>query len=180
MKPLFFLDTETAGLKDPRLLQLAFVSDQGHAPFSRMYKPPVPIEIEAMEVNHVTEKMVASKPPFSADKEEVSKLLGTGIVVAHNASFDLRVLEAEGIYIHEWVCTMRVAKPLWPEFKAHRLQYLRYRLGIEIEAGAHEAEADVMVLQHVFDACLKEFEKRPEFKGQPQRMIEEMARLSKG
>lgn len=174
MKPLFFLDTETTGLKAPRLLQLAFFSDTGET-FNRMYKPPVPIEIEAMEVNHVTEKMVADKPSFNVDAQEVRVLLGQGHVVAHNAEFDLRVLEAENIFIHDWICTKKIAKHLWPQLKAHRLQYLRYHLGIEVEAGAHEAMADVKVLQAVFAACLKEWNEQ--YKN-PEDAIPGMVRLS--
>lgn len=175
MKPLLFLDTETTGLKEPRLLQLAFVSDRGDT-FNRMYKPPKPIEIEAMEVNHVTEKMVADCPAFSADVQEVREILGAGIVVAHNAEFDLRVLEAENVFIHDVICTKKVAKHLWPQLKAHRLQYLRYHLGIEIDAGAHEAAADVKVLRAVFDACLQEMVVRH---GTSEKAIEEMVNLSR-
>lgn len=175
MKPLFFLDTETTGLKDPRLLQLAFVT-YGVEPFNRMYKPPVPIEIEAMEINHVTEKMVADKPAFSADAQEVREILGKGIVVAHNAEFDLRVLEAENVFIHDVICTKKVAKHLWPDLKAHRLQYLRYHFGIEIDAGAHEAMADVKVLQAVFAYCLKEM---VVLHNSEAKAIEEMVNLSR-
>ncbi len=174
MKPLFFIDTETTGLKDARLIQLAFMSDVGVS-FNHLYKPPTPIDIEAMEVHHVTQKMVDDKPSFSIVVERVKDLIKGGIIVAHNAEFDLRVLEAEGIFIHEWICTKKVAKHLWPDFKAHRLQYLRYRLGIEVDAGAHEAMADVKVLQAVFAECLKAWNERYK---KPETAIEEMVRLS--
>src|SRR3990167_7732861 len=118
--------------------------------------------------------MVAGCPAFSADAQEVREKLGQGIVVIHNAEFDLRVLEAENVYLHDTICTKKLAKKLWPDFKGHRLQYLRYRLGLEIDASAHEAMADVLVLQQVFAACLKAWEEQSSFKGQPERMVTEM------
>ena len=61
---LIFLDTETTGIVNGRLIQLAY-KKQGDANICvEYYKPPTPIEIEAMVVHHITEKHVANRPPF--------------------------------------------------------------------------------------------------------------------
>ena len=158
MKPLFFLDTETTSLEDARLIQLAVKSKEGHCDFTMQFKPPVPISYEAMAVHHITEKMVKKSPPFRAStRTYLQTILGQGIVVAHHAPFDIGVLEREGLKIKEWICTKKAAMRLWPEWESHKLQYLRYRLGIEIEAGeAHDAHADVLVLEAVFQKIFDE------------------------
>lgn len=68
-----FLDTETTGLSNGRLVQLAYEvydsEDTGSNGLCKncTYKPPVPIELEAMATHHITEKMVADMPPFSPE-----------------------------------------------------------------------------------------------------------------
>jgi DNA polymerase III epsilon subunit-like protein len=47
-----FLDTETTGLADPRLVELAFV-EEGHVPIVVRVKPPKPIELDASVVNGI-------------------------------------------------------------------------------------------------------------------------------
>lgn len=158
-KRLIFLDTETTGNMPPdRLCQIAFKI--GDETFSELYKPPVPITIESMAVHHITEKMVANKPAFvdSLEFKKLQELFETDIVfVAHNAKFDIGMLEKEGLKPKYVIDTYRVTRHLDPDGKipSYRLQYLRYLLGIEIEATAHDAMGDVLVLEQLFERLVK-------------------------
>lgn len=155
---LVYLDTETTSLEDGRLVQLCVKGPEEDELINALFKPPVPIEFEAMAVHHVTEKMVADKPAFvGAYRDQAAEPLTENIVVAHNAPFDVGVLEREGVVIPKWICTKKVAMRLWPDWPSHKLQVIRYRLGIEIDAGnAHDALADVLVLERVFEAMVEE------------------------
>jgi DNA polymerase III epsilon subunit-like protein len=165
-KQLIFLDTETTGNMPPdRLCQIAYKI--GDTMVNELYKPPVPITIESMAVHHITEKMVANKPVFvgSTEFEQLKKLFETDIIfVAHNAKFDILMLEKEGLKPKKVIDTYRVARHLDPEGKipSYRLQYLRYLLGIEIEAAAHDAMGDVLVLQKLFERLLKKIMEQEE------------------
>lgn len=156
---LLFLDTETTGnLPEDRLCQLCYKLDDKIV--NELYKPPVPITIESMAVHHITEDMVADKPAFIGSKEcdELTQLLSDGaILIAHNAKFDIAMLEKEGITPQKFIDTYRVARHLDSEGKipSYRLQYLRYFLGIKIEATAHDAKGDVLVLEQLFERLLK-------------------------
>ena len=91
--------------------------------------------------------------------EQIKKLFedkGT-IVVAHNAPFDLIMIKKEGIEPQKFICTLRVARYLDPEEKIERynLQYLRYLLEIEVDATAHDALGDVLVLEQLFERLRK-------------------------
>ena len=123
------------------------------------FKPPVPIEFEAMAVHHITEKKVADKPPFagSAGYEALVASLKDSILVAHNAKFDMEILKNEDIDMNKFICTYKVARSLY-DYPNYKLQYLRYRWGFEIEeASAHDAEGDVLVLEAVFEHMLQEY-----------------------
>lgn len=158
MNNLIILDTETTGndtAKD-RLCQVCYkVGEQYHTGF---FKPPLPISVKAMSITHITNKMVEAAEPFAGStmKGELEGLLKGGILVAHNAPFDKAILEAEGLVVPQYICTLRVARALDPEgvIPEYSLQFLRYYLELDIDANAHDAEGDVKVLAAVFDRLL--------------------------
>ncbi len=160
MKKLIFFDTETTGNKENDFLcQIAYKVD--NETFTGLYKPPKKIPPEASAVHHITNKMVANKPSFKAsdDLQKIKKLFENKetVVVAHNAPFDLIMIKNEGIEPKKFICTLRVARELDKEEKIERynLQYLRYFLEIEVDATAHDALGDVLVLEQLFERLKK-------------------------
>ncbi len=152
---LLFFDTETTGNQsDDRLCQIAFMCDEAIG--NELFKPPLPISIDAMTVHHITNKMTADKPTFT--ESPVHKYLceqasdPNTIFVAHNAPFDLAMLKKEGIEPKSYICTLKVIRALDDANKipSYKLQYLRYMLEIEIDATAHDAMGDVLVLEKVY------------------------------
>lgn len=155
MNNLIFLDTETTGndVTKDRLCQVCYQT--GGDIHTEFFKPPVPISVESMSITHITNKMVADKSPFagSAMAGALGALLREGILVAHNALFDKAMLEAEGLAVSRFICTLRVARALDVDgiIPQYKLQFLRYYLDLEVDAHAHDAEGDVRVLVAVFD-----------------------------
>lgn len=154
MHKLIFLDTETTGnepSKD-RLVQLCYKI--GDEIISEYFKPPMPIPVKAMSITHITNKMVADKPTFpdSQTAKTLQSLLTDHILVAHNAPFDIAILDNEGVHASQFIDTLRVAKHLDSEFiiPEYNLQFLRYFLELEIEAIAHDAKGDVLVLEGLY------------------------------
>ncbi|MDB5244631.1 MAG: Exonuclease RNase and polymerase [Parcubacteria group bacterium] len=180
---IIFFDTETTGggEKD-RLVSLAVKERAVEAPIvNALYKPPMPIPIESMMIHHITDKMVAEKPSFteSEDYKKLKALFENSdtIGVAHNASFDIAMLAREGITPLNFICTYKVAAALDPEEKigTYKLQYLRYYLGLEVEALAHDALGDVLVLELLFERLLSKMSVQ---KGTEVAALEEMIRIS--
>lgn len=161
MKQIIFLDTETTGNEPVKdfLCQLAYKTDT--ETFCELYKPPISIPPEASAVTHITDKHVAGKPAFreSPTYEKIKKLLEdeNSILVAHNAKFDVAIIEKEDINPRSIICTLRVARALDKDnvIPQYKLQYLRYYLGIDIEASAHDALGDVLVLEKLYERLLK-------------------------
>jgi DNA polymerase III epsilon subunit-like protein len=177
MPNLIFLDTETTGneVGKDRLCQVCY--KYGEEINSAYFKPPVPISVKAMSVTHITNKMVADKEVFIGSQmhKELSDLLKRGILVAHNAKFDIAMLTAEGLKVPQFICTLRVARHFDEDcvIPEYNLQFLRYFLDLEIEGGAHDAESDVKTLVAVFDRLLtKVMEKIPDREKAINKMIE--------
>ena len=180
---IIFFDTETTGNEEgDRLVQLA-VKERGKAEpiVNALYQPPVPISIESMAIHHITKKMVADKPAFTDAPEyaELKKLFESDdtLAVAHNAAFDIAMLGREGITPKRTLCTYKVAHALDPNdaIPNYRLQFLRYFLGLELDAPAHDAMGDVLVLEALFERLLKRVEAE---KGSEADALSEMEMIS--
>jgi DNA polymerase III epsilon subunit-like protein len=165
---IIFFDTETTGNGDKdRLVQLAVKERFVDEPLvNATYKPPVPISIESMAIHHITERMVADRPAFKDAPEYagLKDLLESDevVVVAHNAAFDLAMLAREGIVPRRSICTYKLAYALDPSdvLPNYRLQYLRYLLDLDVEAEAHDAWGDVLVLEALFERLAEKMKER--------------------
>lgn len=149
-QPLLFLDTETTGIKDCRLIELAWSADDKIS--TLRVKPPIPIEEEAIAVHGITEADVQCLIPFARHMryEQIKTLIESSVVVAHNAPFDIGVLAREGIIVKNHIDTVAVARRLYPKLKKHNLQFLRDYFQLEVEGEAHSAKGDVAVLKALY------------------------------
>lgn len=161
MYKLIFLDTETTGLsKTDRLCQLAYKIED--VIVNELFLPPVPMNIEAESVHHISQKELNEKPAFigSHQHEVLKKLLADPnyILVAHNAQFDINMLTKEGLTVPKYICTKKLAQYLLsdnPAVTKYNLQYLRTFFQVELEnIRAHDAEGDVLVLEAVFNKLM--------------------------
>ena len=155
---LFFADTETTGTEEhDRLIQLAFKC--GNMTLDQLYAPPRPINLMAMMIHHITEDDVKDEEPFigSAAHTLLKKQRKNLVFVAHNAAFDLKMLEKEGIKFKHHICTLKVVRHLDVKAKleCHKLQYLRYLYKMDLTAEAHDAMGDVIVLEKLFWLLVK-------------------------
>lgn len=182
MKKIIFFDTETTGNEPKKdfLCQLAYkTSDQT---FCELFKPEIIIPPEASAITHITNKMVADKTSFKqSGNYGTIKLLfedPNSIVVAHNAKFDIAIIEKEDIIPKNFICTLRVARYLDKEnvIPQYKLQYLRYYLDIEIEAEAHDALGDVLVLEKLYERLLDKIMKEENIT--EEKAIERMIEIS--
>ncbi len=164
---LIFIDTETTGTDtEDRLIQVAYRTTDGKD-VNEFFKPNLPIKIGAMATHHITEKMVHDKPAFKGSPcyHDLSQRFAAGeIFIAHNAPFDIAMFEKEGLKIGSFIDTLKVARALDPEAKieSYAMQYLRYLLQIEVDAVAHDAWGDILVLEQLFYRMLKKIMEQKE------------------
>ena len=115
---------------------------------ARLVRPSRPIPAEATAVHGISDEDVASAPRFAEIAPELLELLAGAVFVAHNARFDLAMLQhaflAAGIEYRPAgvACTLdafRLLEPLAPD---HRLESICERRGISL-VHAHDAPSDV-------------------------------------
>ncbi len=181
MKNIIFFDTETTGnTNNDFLCQIAYKN--GEETFENLYNPGIKIPPEASAVHHVSNKMVENKEKFSESKDykKIKELFEdpNTVVVAHNVLFDLMIIEKENIKPKNFICTLRVARDLDKEGKIDRynLQYLRYLLEIEVNAQAHDALGDVLVLEKLFERLKNKIKENENL--DDQQAIEKMIEIS--
>ncbi|MFS2225539.1 exodeoxyribonuclease X [Pantoea sp. B65] len=132
------IDTETCGLQGGivEVASVDVIDGQIVNPMSDLVCPDRPISRQAMAIHRITEAMVADKPPI---EQAIGRYQGSRYYVAHNASFDRRMLpEMQG----EWICTMTLSRALWPGLK-YGNQALRESLRLDVTppAGLHAHRA---------------------------------------
>lgn len=160
------LDFETTGL-DPltdRVVEMAVVPcsvGNGVACLpvqSRLFNPGFPIPPAASAIHHITDSDVDGLPLF--DTFDMAAVGGPNdAFAAHNADFDMGFIQ--GKTIRPVICTMRLAKKLWPDLESYSNQYLRYflklSLPLEIKAmSMHRALPDALVTAHLLLRELRE------------------------
>lgn len=151
LSDIIFLDTETTQKKGGRLVQLALMDYEAPSPLVTTYKPAEPISIEAMVIHGITNEEVSALMPFVGFDEKINQKIKESILVAHNAPFDIDVMNREGVHTGKFIDTLKIAH-LLIDSPSHSLQYLRYflKLNVPKEAAAHDAGGDVLVLAELF------------------------------
>ena len=90
----------------------------------------------------------------------MERLTRADIVIAHNAQFDLGVLQATldhfGLACPEfdYLCTYRVAERIWPDLPNHQLNTLAAHIGHEFHH--HHAQADAEAAGRVLLAMMNQ------------------------
>lgn len=168
LQPAVFciVDTETTGL-DPSedgVCELAgiFCENNGEelSRYESLVNPGREIPPDASAIHHLVDEDVALAPDLPT---ALKALLETpfDIWVAHNAAFDFGFLPAFGRPV---LCTLRMARKLYPEAPKHSNQYLRYALKLQVPEAkglpAHRAMADVLVTKALLFHLLEEVAKQ--------------------
>lgn len=177
---LIFLDTEATGLdEEDRIFQIAYEFQNEEK--EELFKPELPIKFGAMEVTHFTNKDVEDKKPFQGSemKKELENIFSNNnIFVAHNAKFDIKMLERDNVKVEKFIDTLKISQFLDPQGKleAYRLQFLRYALDLDVKnAQAHDALGDVRVLKALF---IRLYEKMEKDLGSEELVINKMVEIS--
>ncbi len=172
-------DTETTGNREQdRIIQIGGMIVRGKAEievYDELCSADLPISIEAMEVHNITPDVIAGKPPFVQTdfyKKVNEYNQPENYLIAHNISFDLGMLKKEGFENHyTLIDTVRCARHLFADMSYHRLQYLRYALGLYEEEDAeaqklgitikaHDAIGDVLVMKLLLSRLVQEVRKQ--------------------
>lgn len=117
--------------------------------------PDKQMTIEARSVHHIQENEYRGQSPSSGLNDCVYNG-SPSILVAHSADFEKSFIETRtGTY---WVDTYKVALRLYPDFKRHNNQFMRYALRLDLADAdshpPHRALPDAFTTAHLFMVML--------------------------
>lgn len=98
------------------------------------------------KIHGISEYMVHDAPTFEEFWPDMKSMIEGQLVIAHNASFDIGVLQEslrqfqEPSPAFEYGCSYRIAKKVWPELYNHKLSTVSNYLGISLRH--HDALED--------------------------------------
>jgi DNA polymerase III subunit epsilon len=149
-------DTETTGL-DPRggdeiisigavrIVNNHLIADDR---FEQLINPQRPLRWESIQIHGIQEDMLRDQPTISTVLPRFHQFAENTILVAHNAAFDMRMLQIKeaqtGIkFINPVLDTMLLSAIVHPAQENHNLMTISQRLGIDV-SGRHTAMGDAL------------------------------------
>jgi exodeoxyribonuclease X len=154
------LDTETTGTgEDDKVIEFA-LTELMPAPrplievgeiTARCYRYSTdrPISLGAMATHHIIDEDLKGFPPFIGWDPAAE---GIEYIVGHNVDFDWRMLGKPDV---RRICTLALARSLWPSVDSHSLGAMVYHVTIDksrardMVKGAHSAAADINMIAQV-------------------------------
>ncbi|MDD3335082.1 MAG: PolC-type DNA polymerase III [Eubacteriales bacterium] len=164
-EPIVVLDFETTGLSPAvdRIIEVGAVkleNGQITGELSILCDPGIPLKPKITEITGITDLMLRGKESPAEAVEKLLAFIGDAAVAAHNASFDIGMLDAEcnrmGISFHAPVLdTLTFARRIYPTLKSYRLGAVCRFLGVSLKnahRAVHDAAATAQCLQKMLVA----------------------------
>ncbi|MEJ8734951.1 MULTISPECIES: PolC-type DNA polymerase III [Mediterraneibacter] len=122
--------------------------------FSTFVNPKRPIPFEITQLTSITDEMVMDSPAIETVLPEFLAFVGDGILVAHNAGFDVGFIEQncryQDIEPHfTYVDTVALARVLLPTLSKYKLNVVAKALNISLE-NHHRAVDDAEATAEIF------------------------------
>jgi DNA polymerase-3 subunit epsilon len=153
--PLAIVDVETTGASSlyHRVIEVAVLRVEGWRivrQFQSLVNPERFLSPTIEAVTGITNADLALAPRFADILEDLWPLLQDSVFVAHNARFDSAFLKQEFAragrrFNPKCLCTVKLSRRLFPEYRHHDLTSIIERHGLTCEA-RHRALGDARVL----------------------------------
>jgi DNA polymerase III subunit epsilon len=123
-----------------------------------LVNPEIPIQPFVVKLTGINNAMLRSAPKFYEVAKRIIEITQDCIIVAHNASFDYRILRTEfrrlGFdFEKQTICTVALSQKLIPGHDSYSLGKLVRALGIPM-ADRHRATGDAMATVKLFKMLL--------------------------
>ncbi len=157
------LDIETTGgqFNEEGITEIAIYKFDGHEvvdQFISLVNPEIPIQPFVVKLTGINNEMLRLAPKFFEVAKRIIEITQDCIIVAHNASFDYRILRTEFRRLGydfqaKTLCTVELAKIVIPEQPSYSLGKLVRALGIPM-ADRHRASGDALATVKLFKMLL--------------------------
>lgn len=152
--------------------------------FQKLMNPGFAISGFISQYTGITNAMLRNAAPCDEVMGEFHEFLGDHNLVAHNASFDRKFLDAElsGIsrsYPGKFTCSMLLSRRMIPEAANHKLETLVRHLGIAAEGSFHRALYDAEMAGRIWLAMIERIAAKTEVERIPFLFVENLCKASK-
>lgn len=122
------------------------------------------------ELTGISNAMIRTAPSAAQVMSELAAFVGNVPLVAHNAGFDCRFLDAEWARIghrrqQPFACSMLLARRIYHESPDHKLGTLIRHLGLPDTARHHRALADARMTAHLWLRMVSDIKSRHGLRG---------------
>lgn len=165
------LDTETTGLRDGEICQIAIINQDGETLLNSYVKTARPIPDDARRIHGISDEMVKDAPTWPEIVPKVREILDGQLLIVYNAVYDRKMMhqsgEKSGIEkiewkeIAQWHCAMQAYAEHYGDWNSYHGNYRWQRLshaanseGVTVE-NAHDALGDCLMTLGVVKAMLK-------------------------
>jgi len=163
------IDIETTGGKynEEGITEIAIYKFDGTKiidQFISLVNPEIPIQPFVVNLTGINNEMLRNAPKFYEVAKRIVEITEDTILVAHNASFDYRILQTEfnrlGFdFERQTLCTVELSKKLLPDVKSYSLGKLVRELGIPM-SDRHRASGDAKATVTLFKLLLSKDSKK--------------------
>lgn len=187
---LVVLDFETSGLspsQGARAIEIgAVLIEKGQitARFSELMNPGFRINTFIEDYTGISNQMLSRAAPCAEVMSRFAKFIGKHHLVAHNAAFDQRFLDAEFAqighqYSGQFGCSLLLARRLYPEAINHQLATLVSYKQLPTEGTFHRALADAEMTGHLWLRMLADLKRDFAIAEPPFSLMQKVMRKSK-
>ncbi|MGJ8581331.1 MAG: exonuclease domain-containing protein [Psychromonas sp.] len=163
---LAYVDLETTGAKPTRdrITEIAIVQTLNGVVVDKWQSlvcPDTYIPLMIQKLTGITTEMVANAPTIDDIMPTIMNKLDGHVVVAHNARFDVGFLrnafkQYGAEFKYPVVCTVKLSRELYPQFKKHNLDTIIERFDLTCDA-RHRAMGDAQVLTELVSRMTSDF-----------------------
>ncbi|MCF6348390.1 MAG: GIY-YIG nuclease family protein [Flavobacteriaceae bacterium] len=157
------VDIETTGGKynEEGITEIAIHKYDGHQvvdSFISLVNPEREIQPFVVNLTGINNNMLRNAPKFYEVAKRIIEITSDCVVVAHNSSFDYRILSTEFRrlsfdYQRQTLCTVELSKKLIPDLESYKLGKLCRTLGIPV-TDRHRANGDAIATVKLFKILL--------------------------
>lgn len=170
-KEFLILDTETTGLHDGEIVQIAIINSAGETLLDTLVKPAQAIPDDATRIHGITDDMVKDAPIWPQITGHIESIVSGKELVVYNAVYDRKMMhksqERHNLPKIEWKeisffhCAMDAYSEFYGEWNNYHGNYrwqkllvaaARCRVNVE---NAHNALGDCLMTLGVVKAMLK-------------------------
>ena len=184
------IDFETTGLSPgygDRTIEVGAVLVSGSQiidRFQSLMDPEMKVSSFIEDFTGITNSMLSTAPTIRDVMHKLKSFIGLHHLVAHNAGFDSRFMDAEFKRINhrrtnEFACSMLASRRLYPYAQNHRLETLVRYKNLKTEGVHHRALADAEMTAHLWIRMIEDIKSSYGLREVPFKLMQLLSKVPK-